>query len=250
MIKGVLRHCTQMKVEKQFVDTHGQNEVAFGFCHLLGFRLMPRLKNIYAQKLARPEAGKPDAYPNLQLILSKPINWDLIREQYDQMIKFATALRLGTAETEAILRRFNQTELQHPTYRAFAELGRAVKTIFLCQYLQSEALRREIHEGLNVIENWNGANSFIYFGKNGEFATNRLDEQEIAALSLHLLQICLVYVNTLLIQRVLAEPQQLRQMKKEDLRALTPLIYSHVTPYGLFRLDLSERMEIEESLSA
>jgi TnpA family transposase len=249
MIKGVLRHCTQMKVEKQFVDTHGQNEVAFGFCHLLGFKLMPRLKNIYAQKLARPETGKPDAYPNLQLILSKPINWDLIREQYDQMIKFATALRLGTAETEAILRRFTQTELQHPTYRAFAELGRAVKTIFLCQYLQSETLRREIHEGLNVIENWNGANGFIYFGKSGEFATNRLDEQEIAALSLHLLQISLVYVNTLLIQRVLAEPQQFRQMKKEDLRALTPLIYSHVTPYGLFRLDLSERMPIEETLS-
>ncbi len=70
---------------------------------------------------------------------------------------------VGTAETEAILRRFNQTELQHPTYRAFAELGRAVKTIFLCQYLQSEALRREIHEGLNVIENWNGANGFIYY---------------------------------------------------------------------------------------
>lgn len=250
MIKGVLRHCTQMKVEKQFVDTHGQNEVAFGFCHLLGFKLMPRLKNIYAQKLSRPETGKPDAYPNLQLILSKPIDWDLIREQYDQMIKFATALRLGTAETEAILRRFTQTELQHPTYRAFAELGRAVKTIFLCQYLQSEALRREIHEGLNVIENWNGANGFIYFGKSGDFATNRLDEQEVAALSLHLLQICLVYVNTLLIQRVLAEPQQFQQMKKEDLRALTPLMYSHITPYGVFRLDLSERMQIEEALLA
>ena len=59
-----------------------------------------------------------------------------------------------------------------------------------------------------------------------------------------------MYVNTLLIQRVLAEPQQFRQMKKEDLRALTPLIYSHVTPYGLFRLDLSERMPIEEALLA
>src|SRR5579884_990192 len=250
MIKGVLRHCTQMKVEKQFVDTHGQNEVAFGFCHLLGFQLMPRLKNIYAQKLARPVSGDADAYPNLQLILSRPIDWDLIKEQYDQMIKYATALRLGTAETEAILRRFTQTELQHPTYRAFAELGRAIKTIFLCQYLQSEALRREIHEGLNVIENWNGANSFIFYGHSGDFATNRLDEQELAALSLHLLQICLVYVNTLLIQRVLAEPQQLQRMKKEDLRALTPLIYSHVTPYGLFRLDLTERMRIEEEASA
>jgi TnpA family transposase len=232
MIKGVLRHCTEMTIEKQFVDTHGQNEVAFGFCHLLGFQLMPRLKNIYAQRLARPTTGEPDAYRNLQPILSRPINWELIKEQYDQMIKYATALRLGTAETEAILRRFTRTGLHHPTYSAFAELGRAVKTIFLCQYLQSEALRREIQEGLNVIENWNGANSFIFYGKSGDFATNRLDEQELAALSLHLLQICLVYVNTLLIQRVLAEPKQFQQMKKEDLRALTPLIYSHVTPMG------------------
>jgi len=245
----VLRHCTQMTIEKQFVDTHGQNEVAFGFCHLLGFQLMPRLKNIYAQRLARPKSGEPETYPNLQLILSRPIDWDLITEQYDQMIKYATALRLGTAETEAILRRFTQTGLKHPTYQAFAELGRAVKTIFLCQYLQSEALRREINAGLNVIENWNGANSFIFYGKSGDFATNRLDEQELAALSLHLLQICLVYVNTLLIQQVLASPKQFQQMKQEDLRALTPLIYSHITPYGTFRLDLTERIPIEEEVS-
>jgi hypothetical protein len=80
--------------------------------------------------------------------------------------------------------------------------------------------------------------------------TAELDEQELAALSLHLLQICLVYVNTVLIQRVLAEPGHFRQMRKEDFRALTPFIYSHVTPYGTFRLDLSERMQIEETASA
>jgi hypothetical protein len=35
-----------MQVEKNFVDSHGQSEVAFAFCHLLGtVRLMPRLKN-------------------------------------------------------------------------------------------------------------------------------------------------------------------------------------------------------------
>ncbi len=45
---------------------------------------MPRLKNIYAQKLARPVSGEPEAYPHLQLILSRPIDWDLIKEQYDQ----------------------------------------------------------------------------------------------------------------------------------------------------------------------
>jgi hypothetical protein len=40
-------------------------------------------------------------------------------------------LRQGTAETEAILRRFTKQNLQHPTYKAFAELGKAIKTIFL-----------------------------------------------------------------------------------------------------------------------
>ena len=31
MIKGVLRHCTQMSVDKNYVDTHGQSEVGFAF---------------------------------------------------------------------------------------------------------------------------------------------------------------------------------------------------------------------------
>jgi TnpA family transposase len=151
-----------------------------------------------------PEAGL--SYSNLDGILTRPIQWDLIRQQYDKIIKYATALRLGTADAETILRRFTRGNLQHPTYRALAELGKAVKTIFLCRYLHSEALRREIHEGLNVVENWNSANSFIFYGKSGEVASNRLEDQELSVLSLQLLQLCLVYVNTLMIQRVLSEP--------------------------------------------
>ncbi len=244
MIEGVLRHCTEMEIEKTYVDTHGQSVVAFAFCHLLNFQLAPRLKRIHAQKLYRPTPGQPQAFPHLQPVLTRPINWDLILQQYDQMVKYSTALRLGTAETEAILRRFTRNNRQHPTYQALAELGKANKTIFLCQYLRSEALRREIHEGLNMIENWNSANHFICYGKGGEIASNQTEDQELSMLSLHLLQNCMVYINTLMIQRVLAEPQWMEKMKTEDLRALTPLIYSHINPYGTFRLDMDERLSI------
>jgi TnpA family transposase len=246
MLEGLLRHCTTMSAEKNYVDTHGQSEIGFAFCKLLNFDLLPRLKGIHAQRLYRPETGKPDAYPNLQLILTRPINWDLIRQQYDQMVKYATALRLGTAETEAILQRFTRSNLQHPTYRALAELGKAVKTIFLCRYLRSEALRQEIHEGLNVVENWNSANGFIFYGKGGELATNNRADQELGLLALHLVQNCLVYINTLMLQEVLREPGWLDRMKAEDMRALTPLIYSHVNPYGLFRLNMADRLPLVE----
>jgi TnpA family transposase len=248
MIEGVLRHCTDMAVDRNYVDTHGQSEVAFALCSLLGFRLLPRLKGIHAQKLYYVNPGDPDTYPNVELILRRPIHWDVIRQQYDEMIKYATALRLGTAETEAILRRFTRHGVQHPTYKGLVELGRVYKTIFLCEYLSSEALRREIHEGLNVVENWNSATNFILYGRHGEFSTNRREGQELTMLSLHLLQISLVYIQTLLIQHLLAEPAWANTMTKEDLRGLTPLIYSNVNPYGLIRLDMTERLAIERAV--
>jgi len=124
MIEGALRHDTEMDVEKQYVDTHGQSEVGFAFCHLLGFAFLSRLKNLKKQRL-----------------------------------------------------------------------GKAVKTTFLCDYLRLESLRREIQDGLQVIENWNSANDFILYGKSGEFTSNRWEDQEILMLSLHLLQVSLVYVH-------------------------------------------------------
>ncbi len=245
MIEGVLHHCTDMEIDRQYVDSHGQSEVAFAFCHLLGFRLLPRLKAIHKQRLYRPDAGQSDAYPNLQYVLRRAINWDFMAQEYDNMVKYATALRLGTAETEAILRRFTRNNLQHPTYKALVELGKARRTIFLCRYLRLPELRREIQEGLNVVENWNSANDFILIGKGSEIAAHRREDQEVTMLALHLLQNAMVYINTLMIQRVLSENEWMGRMTAEDFRALMPLIYGHISPYGTFLLDMASRLDIE-----
>ena len=244
MIEGVLRHCTDMEVEKDYVDSHGQDETAFAFCYMLDFELLPRLKGIGRQKLYRPEAGNPKAYPNLQPILTRPINWELIGKYYDEDIKYTTALKLGTADAEAILSRFTKNKVKHPAFQAVSELGKVRKTIFMCKYLNSEILRQEIEGGLNVIENWNSANDFIWYGKGGEIAVNSKEDQETAILALHLLQICMVYINTLLVQKVLAEKDWLNRMQPEDFRGLTPLFYGHINPYGRLVLNMDERIMI------
>lgn len=248
MIEGVLRHCTQMSVEKNYVDSHGQSEVAFAFCRLLNnIDLLPRLKGISRARLYRPD---PEVvYANLSPVMSRPIRWELIREHYDELVKYATALKKGTVDPETFLRRFTREGTQPPVYQALAELGKVRKTIFLCRYLASEALRREIHEGLNVVENWNSANGFIFFGRGGEVSSNRRDDQELSLLSLHLLQVSLVYINTLMVQQTLKTKNWQNRLNAEDLRALTPLFYGHVTPYGTFDINLDTRLALDDILA-
>ena len=246
MIEGLIRHDTEMRVEKHFVDSHGQSEVAFAFCHLLGgVRLMPRLKRIKYERLYLPDTGLAGAFPNLAGVLSRPIRWDLILQQYDEMVKHAVALKTGTATAEAILKRFNSYNVTHPTYKALAELGKVEKTIYLCEYLSSIDLRYEVNAGLNVVERWNAANDFLCYGRQGIFAMNSREQQEVTTLSLQLLQNCLMLINTVVVEHTIAQHHLLDQLSGEDRRALTPLFYEHVNPYGLFALDLAQPSFLE-----
>ncbi len=101
-------------------------------------------------------------------------------------------------------------------YQALLEIGKAVRTIFLCRYLSAEELRIEINESFNIVERINSTMSFIFYGKHGEISTNNLEDHELSLLCLHLLHhVCIVYINTLMIQEVLADTNQLLTSAKE-----------------------------------
>ena len=76
----------------------------------------------------------------------------------------------------------------------------------------------------------------------GEISSNHEKAQTLSVMSLHLLQLSMVYINTLMIQQIIEEHGLKDILTKEDKRALTPFIYEHVNPYGLFPLDLSTRL--------
>ena len=130
-------------------------------------------------------------------------------------------------------------------HKALVELGKAEKTLFLCNYLSSLDLRQEIQSGLNVIENWNGTNDFIFYGSRGKLMTNNRQDMEISMLSLHLLQNCLILINTLLLEHTIEHRRMLETLSPEDMRALTPLFHSHVNPYGMFELNLKKASFLE-----
>ncbi|MFF5265293.1 Tn3 family transposase [Actinomadura viridis] len=94
------------------------------------------------------------------------------------------------------------------------------------------------------MENYNGVNDYIRFGKRGELASNRKDEQELGMLCLHILQSALGYINTLMIQDTLALPEWRDVLTDVDQRGLTPIFHTNMTPYGEIQLNLDKRLAL------
>ena len=86
----------------------------------------------------------------------------------------------------------------------------------------------------------------ICCGRGGEISTNRREEVEMTALCLRILQAALVYVNTLMLQDVLADEAWSVLLGEADRRGLTPLFWQHVRPYGEVRLDMMSRLRLSQ----
>ncbi|MDP1880095.1 MAG: Tn3 family transposase, partial [Parachlamydiaceae bacterium] len=235
-----------MDIDEISVDTHGQSCIGFGFSEIFGFDLLPRIKNINKQKLYCSSRGKKEEYPNLtDAFACDTIQWNKIRQNYREIVRHAAALKTRTVEPDVLMKRLSADNKSNPVYQALIEIGKASRTIFLCRYLSSEDLRININQALNVVERVNGIMGFIFYGRLGEISTNNTNDQELSLLCLHLLQVCMVYINTILIQTALSDPKWRLILKTEDMRALSPLFHGHINPYGFLSIDMNMRLNIE-----
>lgn len=233
VLDGLLDNDTNLQPREHYTDTHGFTEQLFGLCYLLGFSFMPRLKDLADQQLYK--ISKTEDYGELNSLFRQTIDWRLIEEQYDQLVKIAASLKNKTAPAHVVLKRLiNATPADHIS-KALTQLGRIIKTIFILKYLGDEKIRRKIQKQLNRGEQRHGLAKWLFFANHGEFRTGDYEEIMNKVSCLSILSNAALIWNTIEIGKII---EQLRlggeEIKDEDIAGISPLIFRHIIPSGTY----------------
>ena len=92
------------------------------------------------------------------------IEWDLIERHWEDMMQVALSIQAGKILPSMLLRKLGSHNRQNKLYRAFRELGRVLRTLFLLRYISEADLRQTIRAETTKIESFNDFLDWISFG--------------------------------------------------------------------------------------
>lgn len=238
VIDGLMRNDV-VKSDIHSTDTHGYTEVIFGLTHLLGFSFAPRIKGIGKQTLYifRP---KNRADPDWKITPDKTVNANLIRENWDDLLRLVTTIKLKENTASDIFRRLNSYSRQHALYQTLKAFGQIVKSLFILRYINDVELRQAIEKQLNKVELANRFTRAVAVGNPREYSQVEKEEQEIAEGCNRLIKNSIICWNYLYLERQLEKLIDL-EARENLLRMITthsPMTWAHINMLGEY--DFSE----------
>jgi TnpA family transposase len=239
---GLLQNTSDIQPDTLHADTHGQSEPVFGLSHLLGIQLMPRIRNW--KKLTFYRADANDTYEHVDDLFTAVIDWDLIRTHWQDLMQVAISIQQGHVMPSMLLRKLRHDSNKNRLYRAFQEVGRVIRTIFLLRYVANPRLRRQVNTVTNQMESYNGFSKWLFFGDDGTIKHNDPIEQEKRIKYNDLISNLVILHNLIDMTEVL---QQLRQegyaVNPQTLARISPYLTVHIRRFGEYIIDMNQTID-------
>ncbi|NOR42035.1 MAG: Tn3 family transposase [Gammaproteobacteria bacterium] len=244
LIDGLMENESDIQPTRIHGDTHAQSTVVFGIAHLLGIKLMPRIRDINSLILFKPD--RRQAYEHIDAILSDGINYDLIRNHYREMLRVIISIKLGKVTASTIIRRLGSEGVRNNLFFAFRELGRVVRTQYLLEYIQDIEMRETVNAATCKSEEFNNFLQWIFFYNSGIIQENLRHEQVKIVKYNHLV------ANLIVLHNVNAMTKVLKRLRRNDfdvtpemLAALSPYRTSHINLLGQYPLETNRRVKAQ-----
>ena len=241
ILEGLLEQQTSLNPLEIMADTAGTSDMVFGLFWLLGYQFSPRIADIGDVRFWRMDAEAD--YGPLNGLARNRINSNLITDHWDDMLRVAGSLKLGTVHATDLMRALQRGGHPSALARAIGEVGRIAKSLYLLCYIDDEHYRRKILIQLNRGEGRHAVARVIFHGQRGELRQRYREGQEDQLGALGLVLNAVIIWNTTYTQDAL---EALRTTGKEvlapDVARLSPLLSQHINFSGKYHFDLSDTL--------
>ncbi|MDK2587516.1 Tn3 family transposase [Romboutsia sedimentorum] len=238
IIDGLLKNKSDIQPDTIHADTQGQSATVFALTHLLGIKLMPRIRNWKDLKFYKPY--KESSYKHIDVLFKDTIKWDIIETHFDDLFQVILSIKAGKILPSTLLRKLNNYSKKNKLFQAFRELGNVIRTMYLLDFISDIELREKITESINKTESYNAFASWSFFGGEGVIRENNLDDQTKSVKYNDLLANILILQNTIDMENVV---KQLKSegidVSKQDIKNLSPYLTSHIKRFGEYVIDLA-----------
>ncbi len=238
ILDGLLQNRSDFEVDTVHADTHGQSEPVFGLAYLLGIELLPRMRTWNDAVFYRPDGASK--YKHIDALFTKTVDWNIIEAHWQDMMQVVLSIQAGKVLPSMLLRKLGSRSRQNRLYRAFRELGRVVRTLFLLRFVSEGDLRQSIRAETTKIESYNDFLDWIGFGgpvlKSGD-PVEQLKQVKYMDL----------IANAVMLHNVADLTDVLSGMANEGLPVtrelvsrLSPYMREHIRRFGQYTLDMDD----------
>lgn len=231
VIDGLLYHGGAVDIAVHHTDGGGVSDHVFGLCHLLGFRFAPRIPNLADRRLHT--FGAAPTWPALEPFIAGRIDEALIGAHWDDLLRLATSVRIGTVPASLMLKRLGSYPRQNGLALALREVGRIERTLFTLDWLDDPVLRRQATTELNKGESRNALARAVCFHRLGRLRDRTLESQQHRASGLNLVVAAIILWNTVYMERAIQVLRASGEEIPDDLLPyLAPLGWQHINLTG------------------
>jgi len=237
ILEGLLQNQSEIQPQRIHADTQGQSTPVFALSYLLGISLMPRIRNW--KDLVFYRADKKTVYQHIDSLFTDQINWGLIRTHWQDLFRVVLSIQAGKISSDILLRKLGNYSRKNRLYRAFRELGRVVRTVFLLEFISNSQLRQQITATTNKVEAYNGFSKWFFFGGDSVVASNDPEKQEKMIKYNDLVANAVIFQNVVDLTEILQQLQREGYLiEREDVASLSPYLTSHLKRFGDYFIDM------------
>lgn len=246
ILDGLMKNTSKLQPDTVHADTQGQSEPVFGLSYLLGIHLMPTMRNW--NDVTFYKVSKDDSYEHIDELFSDTIDWKLIKTHWKDLMQVVISINQGKVLPSMLLQKLGTNSRKNKLYKAFRELGRVIRTIFLLEYANSEEIRRKIRATSNKIESFHFFHDWITFG-GFIITTGDPVEQHKRNKYIDLIANAVMLHNVVDMTKVIDKlVKDGEEINPDFLSFLSPYLTEHIKRFGQYFLDLEENPEPLELL--